>query len=94
MIRRLAEGRTVRSVGVEEELLIVEPGTGRPRALAGAVMRAAAPPPRLVVLGHIDHGAIEVERTDPVAVFKRALVVELRQAVDDEVAADKADVIA
>ena len=43
MIRRLADGRTVRSVGVEEELLIVEPGTGRPRALAGAVMRAAGP---------------------------------------------------
>ena len=41
VIRRLAEGRTVRSVGVEEELLIVEPGTGRPRALAGAVIRAA-----------------------------------------------------
>ena len=43
VIRRLAEGRTVRSVGVEEELLIVEPGTGRPRALAGAVIRAARP---------------------------------------------------
>ncbi len=43
VIRRLAEGRTVRSVGVEEELLIVEPGTGRPRALAGAVIRAAGP---------------------------------------------------
>lgn len=43
MIRRLAEGRTVRSVGVEEELLIVEPDTGRPRALAGAVIRAAGP---------------------------------------------------
>ena len=41
VIRRLAEGRTVRSIGVEEELLIVEPGTGRPRALAGAVIRAA-----------------------------------------------------
>ena len=41
VIRRLTEGRTVRSVGVEEELLIVEPGTGRPRALAGAVIRAA-----------------------------------------------------
>ena len=41
VIRRLAEGRTVRSVGVEEELLIIEPGTGRPRALAGAVIRAA-----------------------------------------------------
>lgn len=40
VIRRLAEGRTVRSVGVEEELLIVEPGTGRPRALAGVVIRA------------------------------------------------------
>jgi len=28
---------------VEEELLIVEPGTGRPRALASAVIRAAGP---------------------------------------------------
>ena len=43
MIRRLAEGRSVRSVGVEEELLIVEPGTGRPRALASAVIGAAGP---------------------------------------------------
>ena len=43
VIRRPAEGRTVRSVGVEEELLIIEPGTGRPRALAGAVIRAAGP---------------------------------------------------
>ena len=43
VIRQLAERRTVRSVGVEEELLIVEPGTGRPRALAGAVIRAAGP---------------------------------------------------
>ncbi|MGO9781451.1 MAG: glutamate--cysteine ligase [Streptosporangiaceae bacterium] len=33
----------MRSVGVEEELLIVEPGTGRPRALASAVIRAAGP---------------------------------------------------
>jgi carboxylate-amine ligase len=29
-----------RSVGVEEELLLVEPGTGRPRAVAGSVLRA------------------------------------------------------
>jgi carboxylate-amine ligase len=43
VIRRLAEGWPVRSVGVEEELLIVEPGTGRPRALASAVIRAAGP---------------------------------------------------
>jgi glutamate---cysteine ligase / carboxylate-amine ligase len=35
----------VRSVGVEEELLLVEPGTGRPRAVAGAVLRAADGPP-------------------------------------------------
>jgi carboxylate-amine ligase len=28
-----------RSVGVEEELLLVEPGTGRPRAVAGTVLR-------------------------------------------------------
>jgi glutamate---cysteine ligase / carboxylate-amine ligase len=30
-----------RSVGVEEELLLVEPDTGRPAAVAGSVMRAA-----------------------------------------------------
>jgi len=28
-------------VGVEEELLLVEPGTGRPRAMAGTVLHAA-----------------------------------------------------
>lgn len=31
----------VRSVGVEEELLLVEPDTGRPRAVAAAVLRAS-----------------------------------------------------
>jgi glutamate---cysteine ligase / carboxylate-amine ligase len=31
----------VRSVGVEEELLLVDPGTGRPCGMAGAVLRAA-----------------------------------------------------
>jgi carboxylate-amine ligase len=31
---------TVRSVGVEEELLLVEPGTGRPRAVAETALRA------------------------------------------------------
>ena len=30
-----------RSVGVEEELLLVEPGTGRPQAVAGTVLHAA-----------------------------------------------------
>jgi carboxylate-amine ligase len=33
----------VRSVGVEEELLLVEPHTGRPRAVAAAVLRAGGP---------------------------------------------------
>ena len=31
----------VRTVGVEEELLLVEPGTGQPRAVSGVVMRHA-----------------------------------------------------
>ncbi|KRV49764.1 carboxylate--amine ligase [Wenjunlia vitaminophila] len=31
---------TVRSVGVEEELLLVDPATGHPRAVAGAVLRS------------------------------------------------------
>jgi glutamate---cysteine ligase / carboxylate-amine ligase len=43
-------GMTVRTVGVEEELLLVEPGSGQPRAVSGtvlaAVRRAAADPGR------------------------------------------------
>src|SRR6185312_8390953 len=35
---------TVRSVGVEEELLLVEPGTGRPRAVAETALRAVQQP--------------------------------------------------
>lgn len=37
-----SEPMTVRSVGVEEELLLVEPETGQPRAVAGTVLAAAA----------------------------------------------------
>src|SRR5579875_178642 len=33
-----------RQVGVEEELLLVDPDTGRPEAVAGSVLRAAAEP--------------------------------------------------
>jgi glutamate---cysteine ligase / carboxylate-amine ligase len=32
-----------RSVGVEEEFLLVEPGTGQPRAVAGTVLRTGGP---------------------------------------------------
>jgi carboxylate-amine ligase len=35
---------TVRSVGVEEELLLVEPGTGQPRAVAEAALRGIRQP--------------------------------------------------
>ena len=35
---------TVRSVGVEEELLLVEPGTGQPRAVAEAALRGIRHP--------------------------------------------------
>src|SRR5437763_1087196 len=38
-----AGAMSVRQVGVEEELLLVEPGTGLPRAVAGTVLRAARP---------------------------------------------------
>jgi carboxylate-amine ligase len=31
----------LRTVGVEEELLLIEPGTGKPRAVAGTVLQAA-----------------------------------------------------
>ena len=33
---------SVRSVGVEEELLLVEPETGQPQAVAGSVMEAVS----------------------------------------------------
>src|ERR1700761_9131089 len=36
-----AVAMAVRSVGVEEELLLVEPGTGQPRAVAETALRAA-----------------------------------------------------
>ena len=32
-----------RSVGVEEEFLLVEPETGRPKAVAGTVLQASGP---------------------------------------------------
>ncbi|HEY2270248.1 MAG TPA: glutamate-cysteine ligase family protein, partial [Streptosporangiaceae bacterium] len=32
-----------RSVGVEEEFLLLEPGTGQPQAMAGTVLREAGP---------------------------------------------------
>jgi glutamate---cysteine ligase / carboxylate-amine ligase len=75
VIRRLAEGRTVRSVGVEEELLIVEPGTGRPRALAGAVIRAAGPGAEEPAAG--EHWAGERWAGEPEAV--RPLEFELQK---------------
>jgi carboxylate-amine ligase len=34
---------SLRSVGVEEEFLLVEPGTGQPQAMAGTVLREAGP---------------------------------------------------
>jgi len=43
---------TGRSVGVEEELLLVDPGTGQPRAVAGSVLRAARE-----AAGQAGHGA-------------------------------------
>ena len=66
VIRRLAEGRTVRSIGVEEELLIIDPGTGRPRALAGAVIRAAGP--GAAEPGAGGPGAVEPSTGEPGAV--------------------------
>jgi carboxylate-amine ligase len=36
---RIGHRRPMRTVGVEEELLLVDPGTGRPRAVAGQVLR-------------------------------------------------------
>jgi carboxylate-amine ligase len=35
---------SLRSVGVEEELLLIDPATGRPRAVAGTVLQAARQP--------------------------------------------------
>lgn len=46
---------TIRSVGVEEELLLVDPDTGQARAVAAAVMRAAEEP----AAGRPDHSGDE-----------------------------------
>jgi glutamate---cysteine ligase / carboxylate-amine ligase len=51
----------VRSVGVEEELLLVEPGTGRPRAVAAAVLAAGAPVDGSPGNGHGGPGAQDLE---------------------------------
>jgi hypothetical protein len=49
----------------------------------------------LVVVGRrIDYCSIEVEGAGQVAVLQPALLVEVRQAVDDEVAADEVEVVA
>jgi carboxylate-amine ligase len=53
---------------VEEELLIVEPGTGRPRALASAVIRAAGPgaeEPGSGELGADERSAGELDAVQP-----------------------------
>jgi hypothetical protein len=52
----------VRSVGVKKELLLVEPETGHPRAVAGAILRvvtaaAAATVPQRSQLAHWDRFA-------------------------------------
>jgi carboxylate-amine ligase len=58
VIRGQSEPMTLRRMGVEEELLLIEPETGQPQAVAGTVLeaatQAAADPP-------YDHGAGEVE---------------------------------
>ena len=41
MIAGWRKGEPCAALQDEEELLIIEPGTGRPRALAGAVIRPA-----------------------------------------------------
>ena len=53
---------TVRRVGVEEELLLVDPGTGQPQAVAGTVLRvvrqaAAGPGHDRVADGVAQHAA-------------------------------------
>lgn len=58
---------TVRSVGVEEELLLVEPQTGQPRAVAGTVLQAAQAAaesgdrPGTGAAGHDAAGALDFE---------------------------------
>lgn len=45
----------MRTVGVEEELLIVEPGAGEPVALASLILDTREPPPGPVAGGGIEH---------------------------------------
>ena len=63
MIRGQSEPMTLRRMGVEEELLLVEPETGQPQAVAGTVLeaaaRAAAAPGHDLSVGEAADGAVQ-----------------------------------
>ena len=61
------------------------------------VVRPTTSPPCLVVFRWIDYGLTlptQVEWTDPIPMLEPALLVEVWQAVYDEVPADKVDLVA
>ena len=51
VIRGQSEPMTLRRMGVEEELLLIEPETGQPQAVAGTVLGAATQIPVGIVAG-------------------------------------------
>lgn len=66
-----------RSLGVEEEFLLVEPGTGRPQAVAGTILRAARPELEGALLSPRDG------KPEPAAAVVAALAEHCREALAD-----------
>jgi len=54
---------TMRTVGVEEELLLVEPGTGQPLAVAETALRAAGQPEETELAAELQRQQLETNTT-------------------------------
>ncbi|MGC1566253.1 MAG: glutamate-cysteine ligase family protein, partial [Trebonia sp.] len=54
---------TMRTVGVEEELLLVEPGTGQPLAVAETALRAAGQPEKTELAAELQRQQLETNTT-------------------------------
>ena len=58
-----ARAMTMRTVGVEEELLLVEPGTGQPLAVAETALRAAGQPEETELAAELQRQQLETNTT-------------------------------
>jgi carboxylate-amine ligase len=74
-----------RSVGVEEEFLLVEPDTGRPKAVAGTVLQAAGPEAGTDLEGELQQQQLETNsrpcQSQGSGVFRECPYLSLIEAV-------------